>query len=227
MREVGKRKEIYFIRHGQTAKNLRRIHQGPEEPLTEKGREQVREVIAWLQDKEIDTLVSSNYKRALETSELIAMSMGLPYTIEPSVREIGRPLSVYDQHHFSAISFRYFFDLYRNRMNLLWDKEGAENLAHVRERVRDARLMLESLPGKKIAVVSHGIFMGMFAETVCYDKPLSLLKFLRGLIGHRQIPNTGILRFSCEVSDARERKCTWFLEETLFPPYNSRVVNKN
>ncbi|MCB9818613.1 histidine phosphatase family protein [Candidatus Nomurabacteria bacterium] len=220
MSEVKKRKEVFFIRHGQTKMNLRRIHQGPEEPLTPAGREGVRQVVAFLQDKEIDTLISSNYLRARQTADMIAEVIDTTYSIEPSVREIGRPLSVYGRHHFSLISFRYFINLYRNRLNLLWNEAGAENLAHVRERVRDARLMVESLPGQRIAVVSHGIFMGMFAETVCYNQPLSLLKFLKGLIGHRQIPNTGILHFTCEPSTEEEKKCTWFLEETLFPPYN-------
>lgn len=217
---VGKTKEVFFIRHGQTRMNLRRIHQGPDEPLTPAGREGVRQAIAFLQDKEIDTLVSSNYLRARQTADMIAEVLGTTYSIEPSVREIGRPLRVYGRHHFSWISLRYFINLYRNRLNLLWDEAGAENLAHVRERVRDARLMAESLPGKRIAVVSHGIFMGMFAETVCYDQPLSLFKFLKGLIGHRQIPNTGILHFKCESNESHEKKCSWFLEETLFPPYN-------
>lgn len=211
-------KHIYFIRHGETLKNLGRIHQGPEEPLTLRGREQVRAVIALLQDREIDTLVSSNFVRARETADMIAAEMGLTYSIEPSVREFGRPLSLYGKHHYSLDSFRYIFNLYRHRMDLLWDHEGAENLAHVRERIRDARLMLESLPGERIAVVSHRIFMSMFTETVCYDKPLSLMKFIRGLIGKKQIPNTGVLHFTCEAP-TQEQKCTWFLEEVLFPPY--------
>lgn len=220
MSEVVEQKEIFFIRHGQTRMNKYRIHQGPDEPLTPEGREGVLGVVAFLQDKEIDTLVSSNYLRARETADMIAEVMGITYSIEPSVREIGRPLSIYGRHHFSWVSFKYFINLYRNRLNLLWDEAGAENLAHMRDRVRDARLMIESLPGKRIAIVSHGIFMGMFAETVCYDKPLSLFKFMKGLVGHRQIPNTGILHFKCESSSPVEKKCTWFLEETLFPPYN-------
>jgi len=220
MSEVVKTKEIYFIRHGQTEMKRRRIHQGPDEPLTLAGREGVRDVIAFLEDKEIDTIISSNYTRARETADLIAEALSMTYSIEPSVREIGRPLSLYGRHHFSYISFRYFINLYRNRFNLLWDEKGAENLAHVRERVRDARVMLESLPGQKIAVVSHGIFMGMFAETVCYNQPLSLFKFLKGIVGHRLIPNTGILHFLCAPNESGENKCNWLLEETLFPPYN-------
>ncbi len=215
-------KQIYFIRHAETNMNRRLYHQGPDEPLSESGRTQVAALIDYLKEQGIDTLISSDYARARETAELVSKALGLPYSIEPSVREFGRPFTLYGHHHLSLASFRYFFDLYRHRLDLLWDKEGAENLAHVRERVRDARLMLEGKEGKRIAVVSHRIFMTMFTETVCYDKPLSLLKFVHGLIGPGRIPNAGILRFACDRSD-EAKKCTWFLEETVFPPYTRQA----
>lgn len=217
-------KKVYFVRHGQTKMNHRLRHQGPDEPLTERGREQVLELLKFLRQQNIDTLVSSNYARARETADMVASELGLTYTIEPSVREFGRPLSLYGRHHFSPTSFRYIFDLYRNRFNLLWDREGAENLAHVRERVRDARTMIEEIPGQRIAVISHRIFMTMFTETVCYDKPLSLLKFVQGLIGRSRIPNCGVLEFTCEASSPAQ-VCTWHLERTVLPPYNKQVVN--
>lgn len=208
-------KHVYFIRHGQTAKNVGHVHQGPEEPLTETGREQVNKVIALLQDRDIDTLVSSNYLRARDTANMIGHTLGLTYMIEPSVREFGRPVGLYGRHHYSLASLRYIIDLYRNRMNLLWNEDDAENLVRVRERIRDARLMIEALPGERIAIVSHRIFMSMFTETVCYDKPLSLWKFVDGLLGRQKIPNTGILHFTCE-SPTDEEKYTWELRETLF-----------
>ena len=220
-------KHIFLIRHGETAKNHGYRHQGPDEPLTERGREQVHELVKFLREQNIDTLISSNYKRAIETAAILSAELNLTSTVESSVREFGRPLTLYGRHHLSPASLRYFIDLYRNRLNILWDKEGAENLAHVRERVRDARLMVESLPGKRIAIVSHRIFMTMFIETVCYDKPLSLLKFIVGLFGRKRIPNATVLHLTCEPHKPKENKCSWFLEETLLPPYNREIVNKD
>ena len=219
-------KHVYLIRHGETKMNLGRRHQGPDEPLTERGREQVRTLIEFLKQEGIDTLVSSPYARARETADMVGRALNLTYSIEPSVREFGRPLSLYGRHHFSPASFRYFFDLYRHRLDLLWDKEGAENVAHVRERVRDARTMLEDIPGQRIAVISHRIFMTMFVETVCYDRPLSLLKFILGLLGRKRVSNTAVLHLACEPSLPSERKCSWILEETLLPAYNRETKNK-
>jgi len=216
----GRVKHIYFIRHGETKRNRQYFHQGPDEPLTERGREQVATLIEFLRDKKIDTLISSDMKRAVETAELVGTALGLSSRVERSVREFGRPLGVYDRHYLSLPSLRYFIDLYRHRLDLLWHTDDAENLVHIRERVRDARLMLEASEGKCIAVISHRIFMTMFAETVCYDRPLSLWKFFYGLIGRKRIPNTGILHLTCEPTVPAEKKCTWFLEEVVLPPYN-------
>ncbi len=218
-------KNIYFIRHGQTKRNRQYLYQGPEEPLTTLGKAQVRDLVEFLRDKQIDTIISSNMRRSVETAELIATTLNLPYRQEQSVREFSRPLRLYDRHYFSPVSFRYAIDLFLHRLDLLWNEEGGENLVHIRERVRDAKLMLENEKGKNVVVISHRIFMTMFAETVCYDKPLSLWKFFHGLLGFRRIPNTGILHFKVESSKPEEMKCTWFLEEALVPPYNNRSTN--
>jgi len=168
-------------------------------------------------------LVASDMRRAIETAELVGGALNLPYRTERSLREFGRPHRVYDRHYLSIPSLHYILDLYRHRLDLLWNDDGAENLVHIRERVRDARLMLEASDGKRIAVISHRIFMTMFTETVCYDQPLSLWKFFYSLIGRKRIPNTGTLHFVCEPTLPTDKKCTWYLEEVVLPPYNRRV----
>lgn len=217
-------KHIYLIRHGETLKNRQRYHQGPDEPLTARGREQVRTLIEFLRKQKIDALVSSDYVRARETADMVGEALGLTYAIEPSVRELARPRSLYGRSHLSTASFRYFFDLYRHRLDLLWDREGAENVAHVRERVRDARLMLEETPGTHVAVITHRIFMTMFAETVCYDRPLSLFRFVWAVLGRRRIPNTAIMHLSSDNLANRDQ-CRWLLEEIWLPPYNTEANN--
>lgn len=214
-------KNIYFIRHGETKRNRQYIHQGPEEPLTALGRSKTEDLIGFLQDKQIDTVISSNMLRSIETAQMVAEAFNLPFRQEKSVREFSRPLKLYDRHYFSPVSIRYAIDLFLHRIDLLWNEEGGENLVHIRERVRDARLMLEKETGQNVVVISHRIFMTMFTETVCYDKPLSLWKFFQGLLGLHRIPNTGILHFCVESSQSEENKCTWFLNEVLVPPYNS------
>lgn len=222
MSEVGK-KEIYFIRHGQTLKNTSWTYQGPEEPLTDKGREQVKKAAEYLKDKNIQVLYSSPYKRALETASLIAATVGLEARELPAAREFGRPLGLYGRHHFSWSSAKYLFALWRHQLDLSWNREEAESVAHIIERVKEVKKTLEAAPEERIVVVSHKIFMALFTETLAYDKPISLFRLVALLLRRGRIPNAGILRFEVET---REGKVVWRLAETDFPPYNGEVKTR-
>lgn len=216
MQEAGKLKHIYFIRHGETLKNRGHIHQGPDEPLTELGKAQAREVATALQDRQIDTLITSNYVRARETGAIIGDILDMPYTIDESVKEFRRPNRLYGKHHYSFDSFRYIWNLYWHRTDPDWDNDGAENMYHVRNRIYDVKDMVAEIEGQHVAIVSHAIFMDMFTEIVCNEKPLSIYKFAHGLLMTKRIPNTGMLHFTYNPAAAKGQ-CAWQLVEIIHP----------
>lgn len=210
-------KHIYLIRHAETKKNRTRIHQGPEEPLTNQGKEQAHAVAEFLAEKGIDALITSDYVRARDTAAIIGERLDLPYRIEKSVREFRRPRSLYGSHHYSLKSLGYIWNLYRHRMDPDWDNEGAENMFQVRNRIQDAKRMLRETSGDTIAVISHAIFMDMFAEIICYERPLTLSRFIHGLIMSKKVPNTGIIHVSYNP-DATKGQCAWTIEDILPSP---------
>jgi len=59
---------FYFLRHGQTARNLQRIFQAPDEPLDDTGLEQARRAAELLAGEPIRTIVCSDAQRALTTA---------------------------------------------------------------------------------------------------------------------------------------------------------------
>lgn len=213
-------KQIYFIRHGETGKNRKYKNQGPEEPLNERGRAQAAALADFLRDKQIDTIITSDYVRARQTADILAETLNLTLVVDQSLREFGPPASLSGRSHFSPASINYLIKLYRYQLKLLWRTDGVESLASVRERIHDAKVTIEDLPGERIAVVSHRLFITMFIETVCYHKPLSFIRFLRGLLGVSRIPNTAVIHFLCQPNDYQENKCSWFLEKIIRPPYN-------
>ncbi len=81
--EAGTR--IIFLRHGQTDWNIdHRFQGGTDIPLNDTGREQVRTAIGALKQAEadgttVDAIVSSPLSRAVESAEIIAEGMGVPY----------------------------------------------------------------------------------------------------------------------------------------------------
>ena len=79
---------IFLVRHGETVDNARQIMQGqtPGE-LNEQGREQARQVAERLATEEIDAVVASDLRRAIQTAEYIAEPHHLPVVTTPLLRE--------------------------------------------------------------------------------------------------------------------------------------------
>ena len=82
------------MRHGETYAPLPETRlagpdQDPSVPLTERGRERVREVAAWMAPVTIDAAYSSSYDRSRETAELVAAPHGLGVTPVDALRELA------------------------------------------------------------------------------------------------------------------------------------------
>jgi len=71
--------KVYLIRHAE---------EGEKEGLTKKGQEQALELARFLEDKNIRALYSSDRKRASETAEIAAPTLGLEPQILPNVSEV-------------------------------------------------------------------------------------------------------------------------------------------
>jgi len=96
---------MILMRHGQSTfnvvYNVTRVDPGIlDPPLTEAGRRQALEVAQGLRGRGFQRLLTSPYRRALETADLVAGVLGLAVVVEPLVRErhafhcdIGSPRS--------------------------------------------------------------------------------------------------------------------------------------
>ena len=83
---------MILIRHGQTIFNVMfgvtRIDPGVPDPiLTARGRGQAREIATVLAGEGVERIVTSPYRRAIQTADMVARSLGVPVAIDPEVRE--------------------------------------------------------------------------------------------------------------------------------------------
>jgi glucosyl-3-phosphoglycerate phosphatase len=83
---------MILVRHAESEWNRHysrtRIDPGiPDPPLTRAGRRQAERLIDRLSEANVNRLVASPYRRALETVTIVAKALGLPITVEPLVRE--------------------------------------------------------------------------------------------------------------------------------------------
>ena len=69
---------VYFLRHGESRGNSARIIQGRHDPdLSERGLQQSEEVAPWFKDRQIDTILCSPLKRAVQTAQTVSRVIGV------------------------------------------------------------------------------------------------------------------------------------------------------
>lgn len=208
-------KHVYFVRHGQTLKNLQHIHQGHDEPLTEVGKQQAQAVAEYFKDKNIDTLISSPFTRAVETASIMGNVLSLPFTPADCAKEFLRPEPLYGKSHYSLATALYVLGLFQHSNDPRWDNFGAENMFHIRNRIVDTKRLIAEQPGERIVVISHAIYIDMFTQAVCADRSLKLREFVAAMFGAKRLKNTGIVSFEVDET-APPETCNWWLvkEET-------------
>jgi 2,3-bisphosphoglycerate-dependent phosphoglycerate mutase len=138
---------LYFVRHAHSVYTPDEL----ERPLSGEGANAVKKVTELLKNENIDQVISSPYKRAIQTVKGIAVLIGQEVVIENDFRE--RKLSGKTEQDFQSA------------INKVWEDEsfsfeGGESNNVARERgVKATIQVLESNEGKNIVIGTHGNIM--------------------------------------------------------------------
>jgi len=169
---------LYFVRHAHSAYT-------PDEygrPLSERGQADAKKVTAILEKEKLDAVISSPYKRAVQTVEGIAACIGKEIAIEPAFRErklSAKPVTNFDQ----AIE-----KVWRN-FRFSWEG-GESNLAAQERGVQATLQVLEKYAGQNIVIGTHGNLMVLIMNY--FDKRFDF-HFWRAL----DMPDIYRLTFQC------------------------------
>jgi len=81
--------KLYFVRHGESEANTQHVisNRGWTHPLTEMGRRQACDLVAGLSQAGAGKIYSSPLRRAVETAEILARRLDLPFQIDDALRE--------------------------------------------------------------------------------------------------------------------------------------------
>lgn len=136
---------VYFVRHAQPNYDN---HDDMTRELSEKGLADTALVTRFLSDKGISAVLSSPYKRAVDTVKGFADSVGLKVEIIPDFRERGIDNVWIDD--FNSFARRQWSDFD-------YKLSGGESLREVQRRnITALKSAVERFEGKNIAVGSHG-----------------------------------------------------------------------
>lgn len=150
---------FYFLRHGQTARNLQRIFQAPDEPLNDTGLDQARRAAELLAGEPIRTIVCSDAQRAMTT----ALTVAAPHAIAPMPDEELR------ERNFGAL-----IGTSSARIDWACDPENGETLTVFMQRKHAALARALALPAP-VLVVAHGGSLYALAAMLAIPMDLKLL----------------------------------------------------
>ena len=190
--------QLLLVRHGESAGNLTRILQGRDDPLTERGRRQAREIAAYLAARsDVCALYTSPLARAYETAAIIGEAVGLRPVPREALAEIsvgeaeGLTLEEWTAHfpeeaeRFRAEGVDYAFPGGETGLQL-----GARTAAEIDEIISAHRLE----PGA-VVVVSHG---GALAWVISH-----LLREPRDAWPRHQLDNCSLTEVTIDPSDSQ------------------------
>lgn len=201
---------VYFVRHGETLKNRRHIHQSPNTPLSSKGKEQAITAAEALRGVNPDLLISSEYTRALETARVIGLHTGLTPVVNGLFYEIVRPSKFFETSVFSLETLWYVFLSLIHRNNPKWRYADAENLSDVTERARRAIKYLESLTNThaSVVVVSHTVMINILVSALCTHKMYDFWGLLLIFLNIDRMKNGSIIHLEY-TGPAAPNTCAW------------------
>lgn len=159
--------KLYIIRHGESEDDLDDRFGGfANYDLTQKGREDARELAKKLKDSEIEVLFTSPYMRALYTAGILAKKLDINCRIENDIRE--RNTYGYLSGMRKKEAEKYFKDdIKKTKDKSKADEiDGSEKHADLVSRAKQFLNKLYVLDQEVCAFVSHGKFIVSFLNDV-------------------------------------------------------------
>ena len=153
---------VYFVRH---AKPDLSVHDDLTRPLTKSGLEASQLVTKFLQDKEIDQVFSSPFKRAIDTVKHFAEDRQMPVKVIDDFRE--RKISDHWIEDFNGFAKRQWEDFD-------YKLPAGDSLNEVQERnIVALKILLRDYPDQKLVIGTHGTslstIMNYFDSSFDYD----------------------------------------------------------
>ena len=172
-------KLIYFVRHGETESNVKGIRQGPEGPLSAKGREQALATAKRFPKYKgrPQVIISSPFERAKETAEIIGKELNMKVKFSNLLKERKNPTEIIG-HFGSEIEVRKIID----RIDKSYHADDLrvsdeENFMDLKKRAKKLLGYISRRNAKRIIMVTHGIFLKMVISYMLYGDKLSATQY--------------------------------------------------
>ncbi|TAJ14099.1 histidine phosphatase family protein [Patescibacteria group bacterium] len=199
-------KTIYFVRHGATPLNEARTYQFSDTPLSEKGLKQAMLVAERFKTISVDVVISSQMKRALQTSGMIAEASSRPLVESPLLHEMLRPSAIHGRPHADPEAVEIFTQTVADFENTERRHSDEENFFDIKKRALELLTFLKEREEKNIVAVTHGTFLHMIMATMMEGEEVQARTF-HNFQKFLYPSNTGITR--CVLRNDVWRLLVW------------------
>lgn len=172
-------RRFYLVRHGETLLNKEHVRQGPEGDLSPLGQQQAEQVGNYLKQFPIESIISSTYPRAKETSLIIKKYLRVPVTYSQLLVERKNPSEIIGKktHDPEVIKVVDQMDLAYHEDDFRFSDE--ENFADLRKRGRKCLALLARQGAPHTVVVTHHVFLKMLISYMLYHEHLHAADFTK------------------------------------------------
>ena len=141
--------------------------------LSSAGRERCKALAQKLAVYQPEVILSSIEPKAIETAQIVAEQLGLPFKTVPGLHEHERNNVKFGSRHQFETAVACLFE---QPFDLIFGEETAEQ-AYQRF-AGSVMSLLEQYNGKSLAIVAHGTVITLFAARVCGIEPFPFWKRL-------------------------------------------------
>ncbi|WP_214893190.1 histidine phosphatase family protein [Exiguobacterium sp. H66] len=144
-------KKIYLIRHCEAS------GQEPDAPLTENGHRQAKELVSFFESRSVDRILSSPFRRAIESIEAVAFQKNCPIEIQDDLRErvlSRQPLTDWQEH------------LQKTFTDFDYACPGGETSAEATRRIQDVLNDVWSHSAETSVLVTHGNLLALYLHSL-------------------------------------------------------------
>lgn len=183
---------IYFVRHGESEGNAKKVTQSKDTPLSAKGKKQATALAKRLKNIDIDFIYTSHLKRTRQTAEIISKEVNKPIKLWEDLQEMRQPTErenlqwddEENQKIIKLINEHYYEGNWKYS-----DEETFDELKARCQKVMDD--LLKNHKDKNVLCVTHGGVIRMIATLAIFGEDVNAWMFYR-LWHHTWHENTGI-----------------------------------
>lgn len=189
-------KKIYFVRHAESTGNAGDVFSSKDIDITDQGIKQANLIAERFKSIPIDTLVSSDSKRAIQTAEVINKFLKIELHTSPLFSEIKRPAEIEGVARGKVAHIVESLD--QKFADPDWHHSDEENFHDFKKRALQAVDFLEQQTKEHILVVTHSKFLRMFIAVLMFGKDLTPHEYIQ-IRDTFKTENTGIT--VCTISE--------------------------